>query len=98
MDVDHCFRKESYLECVTPSNQIPIPPGNSYDIYQTLEKIAEHHPNRDLFGPELESIQRAKDNVQFPSFDIAIPLSFQQKRVRVQMAKSMQEIMNILAH
>jgi DNA polymerase gamma 1 len=37
VDVDHVLRKEPGMPCVTPSQQHPIPPGESFDIAQTLE-------------------------------------------------------------
>lgn len=38
VDIDKVLRKEVFLPCVTPSNQTPIPPGQSFDIYKLLEK------------------------------------------------------------
>ncbi|KAI0628651.1 gamma DNA-directed DNA polymerase [Trametes polyzona] len=38
VDVDHVLRKEVDMPCVTPSQPDPIPPGESLDIAQTLEK------------------------------------------------------------
>ncbi|KAL7410790.1 DNA polymerase family A-domain-containing protein [Mrakia frigida] len=38
VDVDFVLRKEVFMECVTPSNPFPIPPGQVLDIHQTLEK------------------------------------------------------------
>ena len=38
VDVDHILRKEVDLPCVTPSQPIPIPPGESLNITQVLEK------------------------------------------------------------
>ncbi|KAI9032220.1 DNA polymerase gamma, catalytic subunit [Hyaloraphidium curvatum] len=38
VDIDHCLRKEVDMTCVTPSNLEPIPPGVSYDVYQTIDK------------------------------------------------------------
>lgn len=38
IDVDHVLRKEVHMDCVTPSNPTPIPPGESLDIYQLLAK------------------------------------------------------------
>lgn len=38
VDVDHCLRKEVDMKCVTPSQPIPIPPGESFDIQGILEK------------------------------------------------------------
>lgn len=38
VDVDKVLRKEVDLPCVTPSQPIPIPPGEALNIQQTLEK------------------------------------------------------------
>ncbi|KAJ8502499.1 hypothetical protein ONZ45_g11687 [Pleurotus djamor] len=38
VDVDHVLRKEVDLPCVTPSQPIPIPPGESLTIQTVLEK------------------------------------------------------------
>jgi DNA polymerase gamma 1 len=38
VDVDFILRKEVHMNCVTPSNPTPIPPGKAYDIYDTLEQ------------------------------------------------------------
>ncbi|KAF8328293.1 DNA polymerase family A-domain-containing protein [Amanita rubescens] len=38
VDVDKCLRKEVDMECVTPSQPVPIPPGESLNIEGVLEK------------------------------------------------------------
>ncbi|KAF7800115.1 hypothetical protein EIP86_011360 [Pleurotus ostreatoroseus] len=38
VDVDHVLRKEVDMPCVTPSQPVPIPPGESLDIKKVLEK------------------------------------------------------------
>ncbi|KAI8715481.1 DNA-directed DNA polymerase [Fusarium sp. LHS14.1] len=38
VDIDHVLRKEVDMECITPSHQTPIPPGESIDIIGLLEK------------------------------------------------------------
>ncbi|KAH9487178.1 DNA polymerase gamma, mitochondrial [Psilocybe cubensis] len=38
VDVDHVLRKEVDMPCVTPSQPVPIPPGESLDIVKVLEK------------------------------------------------------------
>ncbi|CAF3523199.1 unnamed protein product [Fusarium graminearum] len=38
VDIDHVLRKEVDMECITPSHQTPIPPGESIDINTLLEK------------------------------------------------------------
>ncbi|EON64054.1 DNA polymerase gamma 1 [Coniosporium apollinis CBS 100218] len=56
VDVDHVLRKEVDMDCVTPSHSTPIPPGESLDIVQLLDKGAAAlldpniQPNRE---PEL---------------------------------------------
>ncbi|KAF8328759.1 hypothetical protein F5887DRAFT_1186091 [Amanita rubescens] len=44
VDVDKCLRKEVDMECVTPSQQVPIPPGESLNIEGSLgeEQGIEH--------------------------------------------------------
>ncbi|KAJ2595837.1 DNA-directed DNA polymerase gamma mip1 [Coemansia sp. RSA 1722] len=37
IDVDHVLRKEVDMDCITPTNKIPIPPGTSYGISETLK-------------------------------------------------------------
>lgn len=41
VDIDHCFRKEVNMTCVTPSNPDSIPFGESLDISDSLAKT--HH-------------------------------------------------------
>jgi len=38
VDLDHVLRKEVDMDCITPSHLTPIPPGESLDINQLLEK------------------------------------------------------------
>ncbi|CAG7562978.1 unnamed protein product [Fusarium equiseti] len=38
VDIDHVLRKEVDMECITPSHQTPIPPGESIDITTLLDK------------------------------------------------------------
>ncbi|KXT01583.1 hypothetical protein AC578_6359 [Pseudocercospora eumusae] len=38
VDIDHVLRKEVDMDCVTPSHPNTIPPGESLDIMQLLEK------------------------------------------------------------
>ncbi|WWD10448.1 hypothetical protein V865_008584 [Kwoniella europaea PYCC6329] len=50
VDVDHVLRKEVFLTCETPSHPHVIPPGESLDIVQILEKT-----NNGILGkPEFE--------------------------------------------
>ncbi|KAJ3326030.1 DNA-directed DNA polymerase gamma mip1 [Boothiomyces sp. JEL0866] len=59
-NIDTCLRKEVFMDCVTPSNPNPIPPGESLDIYQLVEKIFKSEQDDDLYGSELESLQKYK--------------------------------------
>ena len=47
MDVDKCLRKEVDMEYLTPSQPVPIPPGESLNIEDVLEKtrgsLGEEH-------------------------------------------------------
>ncbi|KAH9845186.1 DNA polymerase gamma, mitochondrial [Teratosphaeria destructans] len=45
VDIDHVLRKEVDMDCVTPSHPDKIPPGESLDILQLLEKGAEAYLN-----------------------------------------------------
>ncbi|KAF3930717.1 hypothetical protein ABW19_dt0209168 [Dactylella cylindrospora] len=61
VDIDHVLRKEVDLECVTPSNPDPIPPGESIDIQQLLAKPEALLPfqttgSEDTLDPKLETI------------------------------------------
>lgn len=38
VDIDTVIRKEVFLDCVTPSNIIPVPPGESVDIHTVGER------------------------------------------------------------
>ncbi|KAG4304903.1 hypothetical protein PORY_001578 [Pneumocystis oryctolagi] len=40
IDIDHVLRKETNMDCITPSNPEKIPHGESLNIYQLLEKIS----------------------------------------------------------
>lgn len=40
VDIDHVLRKEVDMDCVTPSNPVPIPFGESIDITTLLDKNA----------------------------------------------------------
>jgi DNA polymerase gamma 1 len=37
VDFDNVLRKEVHLPCITPSNKLPIPPGEALDIYKILQ-------------------------------------------------------------
>lgn len=44
------------MDCVTPSNLIPIEPGYIQDIYQTISSVFGENPMRDIYGDELPGI------------------------------------------
>ncbi|CCH45279.1 DNA polymerase gamma 1 [Wickerhamomyces ciferrii] len=59
VDIDHVLRKEVDMDCITPSNKIPIPPGESLDINQLLDKPeSELGEAKDL---KLEKIELVKN-------------------------------------
>lgn len=41
IDFDRVLRKETSLDCVTPSNPAPVPPGFALDIYKLLDKTPD---------------------------------------------------------
>ncbi|KAL1649236.1 DNA-directed DNA polymerase gamma mip1 [Diplodia intermedia] len=54
VDIDHVLRKEVDMDCVTPSHQTPISPGESVDILTLLDKGDEARLNRpDKPAPEI---------------------------------------------
>ncbi|KAH9993647.1 DNA polymerase gamma [Xylariaceae sp. FL0662B] len=60
IDIDHVLRKEVDMDCVTPSHLTPIPPGESLDIMQLLEKGDQAYLDPAIVpvnhAPELEAI------------------------------------------
>lgn len=53
VDIDHVLRKEVHLSCLTPSNQIEIPPGVALDIYKLLQKCPSlGEARKNLKSPE----------------------------------------------
>ncbi|KAK3302448.1 DNA polymerase family A-domain-containing protein [Chaetomium strumarium] len=61
VDIDRVLRKEVDMDCVTPSNPVPIPPGESIDIHALLAKGDAARldesivPNPD-YAPKLDNI------------------------------------------
>ena len=39
VDIDDVLRKETNIPCTTPSNLIPIPPGEVLDIHQVQRSV-----------------------------------------------------------
>lgn len=58
VDIDHVLRKEVDMDCITPSHTTAIPPGESIDIAQLLEKgyIAKLEPK--AAGARIPDLQR----------------------------------------
>ncbi|KAB5557907.1 DNA polymerase family A-domain-containing protein [Coniochaeta sp. 2T2.1] len=61
VDIDHVLRKEVDMDCVTPSNPIAIPPGESIDIVNLLERGAQAYLDPSItpdpaHAPKLEGI------------------------------------------
>lgn len=60
VDIDHVFRKEVDMTCITPSHHTPIPPGESIDIHQLLTKGNEALLDEAIVpenAPQLDHIQ-----------------------------------------
>ena len=53
VDIDHVLRKEVDMDCITPSNPIRIPPGESVTINQLLDKGSDAYldPQIKPFSP-----------------------------------------------
>ncbi|EEB07564.1 DNA polymerase [Schizosaccharomyces japonicus yFS275] len=43
VDIDEVLRKDVQMDCVTPSNPIPIPPGEALNIDALLQKLSSEH-------------------------------------------------------
>ena len=61
VDVDKVLRKEVDMPCVTPSHPDPIPPGESLDITQVLEKTNNGSLWRD--GQRMPGVSGGEDNL-----------------------------------
>jgi hypothetical protein len=51
------LRKEVYLDCITPTNSVPIPPGESQDIHQTIQSVFGDNLEHNIYGDELPGIE-----------------------------------------
>lgn len=61
VDIDHVLRKEVDLDCVTPSHNTPIPPGECIDIAQLLARGDEARLDESIvpaerYAPKLDHI------------------------------------------
>lgn len=50
VDIDHVLRKEVDMPCTTPSQSIPIPPGESLDIYRLIERLGSRSLGKEVGG------------------------------------------------
>ncbi|KAI2462999.1 DNA polymerase family A [Annulohypoxylon bovei var. microspora] len=99
IDIDHVLRKEVDMDCVTPSHKTPIPPGESIDILQLLEKGDEAYLNPNIVPekhmPQLEGIKytpRIPVMEELNASDDPKDLSF----LRAQISSSDNELKEIL--
>ena len=63
VDVDTVLRKEVDMPCVTPSQPIPIPPGESFDIAGILAKTHGGTLNKDGLPMKLDSDQELEGSL-----------------------------------
>ncbi|OAL44509.1 hypothetical protein IQ07DRAFT_521893 [Pyrenochaeta sp. DS3sAY3a] len=58
VDIDAVLRKEVDMDCVTPSNSAPIPPGESLDIFALLDKGAAARLDTNIVPTDAPAPQR----------------------------------------
>lgn len=105
VDIDHVLRKEVDMDCITPSNPIPIPHGESIDIFQLLDKGDAAKLDEDIV-PESDYAPRL-DNIKYKP---RVPVMQQLRRraeggnhaaflrfIRAQIANSVEELKTIIA-
>ena len=71
VDVDHVLRKEVDMSCVTPSQPVPIPPGEMLDIVNILQKTNGGTLWKD--GSPMENEDMLSDMVMQPSGSYVAP-------------------------
>jgi hypothetical protein len=84
------------LPCTTPSNRTPIAPGISYDISQIADKIEAWKKERGvdtIFGND-PMIKDMTINRSIKEGNV--PLPFDENRIRMQMAKTREELQTIV--
>ncbi|KAI8925894.1 dynein heavy chain and region D6 of dynein motor-domain-containing protein [Entophlyctis helioformis] len=70
VDVDHCLRKEVDMACITPSNHTAIPPGKSFTIAQTIERLVGRltsSSNSSSGSKDVDAIAQLYGNRELPS-------------------------------
>ncbi|KAK5672355.1 DNA-directed DNA polymerase gamma mip1 [Batrachochytrium dendrobatidis] len=97
VDVDHCLRKEVDMQCVTPSNGSPIPPGRSLTVNETIERLKSFLSKKNPYGPELESVTQMvekfkKANTWTPPLPVPLP---ELDILRAQLCRTQMEIRKI---
>jgi hypothetical protein len=58
------MRKEVDMECITPSNPIPIPAGETQDIFQTVKLNFNDNFFKDIYCKELPSILKLSKEIK----------------------------------
>jgi len=64
VDIDSVLRKEVDMDCITPSNPIPIPPGESIDITTLLEQKGREAKLDESIVPE-ERLRPSLDTIEY---------------------------------
>ena len=54
VDIDHCLRKEVFMDCITPSNSVSEVKGESLDIYQILDELSSNGVDLNTLYREIE--------------------------------------------
>ncbi|TPX41221.1 DNA-directed DNA polymerase, partial [Synchytrium endobioticum] len=62
VDIDHCMRKEVDMACITPSNDVTEPKGESVNVYQLIDRLALTNLPQ-ILGDELESVADIRDQL-----------------------------------
>ncbi|KAI9341795.1 DNA polymerase family A-domain-containing protein [Zopfochytrium polystomum] len=71
VDIDHCLRKEVDMDCVTPSNPVPVEKGQKVGISEVLRTVSERFPDMSsLYGNELESVKKVVEAIDWSSPDV----------------------------
>ncbi|GJJ15170.1 hypothetical protein Clacol_009445 [Clathrus columnatus] len=93
VDVDKVLRKEVDMPCVTPSQPIPIPPGESLDIIAALEKTSGGSLWRD--GALMEETTSSATDMDIPGYtapDFLVHRASNVKWLKAQATNSISEI------
>lgn len=69
VDIDTCLRKEVDMPCVTPSNPDPIPPGESFNIYQIVKATGGRLGEDSAYA---DTAQALIDRTRYKSFGVGI--------------------------